>query len=301
MLAKRKAIGGLFREQSASYLASQMNMMVSWGVDRIDEIDSVEMTDTLKTLGDRHVTYKTRTGDYTIFGEALLATLRTHLPASDALNADAETAWRRFFNRLVSGMTGDDDEALPLKAVGGGAAAGNQPMSPAKMAAMGGCPMSPSAGGGGGGSSTGPPVKITDMARVMGIPRIKKLCEVMYEHVWEDHEEPWFRDMFRNSAPREHATNMLVLFCVQQMGGPMLYGGFQHPPESILRFHDHFPITPDGLERWIFHMKRAMAEVDLGPYPKESREVLLAWFDEFGTSMINDGKPGAKAGKPLKY
>jgi len=56
-------------------------------------------------------------------------------------------------------------------------------------------------------------------------------------------------------------------FFIQRFGGPPAYHKRKQvtgSKEGPMEIHHAFRITPRGLERWMFHMEKAMDEVGVG-------------------------------------
>eukprot|EP01094_Clydonella_sp_ATCC50884_P016794 TRINITY_DN2820_c0_g1_i2.p1 TRINITY_DN2820_c0_g1~~TRINITY_DN2820_c0_g1_i2.p1 ORF type:complete len:164 (-),score=36.19 TRINITY_DN2820_c0_g1_i2:215-706(-) len=136
-------------------------------------------------------------------------------------------------------------------------------------------------------------LSVRDLYGALGEERIKALAARFYDHVWDDEEEPWFSNMFRESNTKELATILLTSYMVQKFGGDRYYGGMVMDSKHIKEIHKAFPITRRGADRWLYHMRNTVEEVDLG----EDRELVLAalfkWLDSFAKSVINMTGPKA--------
>lgn len=79
------------------------------------------------------------------------------------------------------------------------------------------------------------------------------------------------------------ARRRLAMFLAQYWGGPTTYSEERGHPRLFMR-HRPFRIDAAGVERWLTHMRAAVAEL-APPAPVESR--LLAYFDMAAAAMRN--------------
>lgn len=81
------------------------------------------------------------------------------------------------------------------------------------------------------------------------------------------------------------ATHRLTLFCIQYWGGPRTYEVERGHPRLRMR-HAPFAIDRDMRDRWVTHMRAAIAEA--APPPDVAAE-LDAYFVRAAESMRNTG------------
>lgn len=128
-------------------------------------------------------------------------------------------------------------------------------------------------------TSTAPPpdqpLRVRDLFAELGEARIQALSQEFYDRVYgtthapimmmmmtfffflmmvmmltmmgnaADEEEPWFRDMFAETAatPKDLAVFSQVSFFVQRFGGDPFYGGLQKDSAFVREVHHHFLIN----------------------------------------------------------
>ena len=115
-----------------------------------------------------------------------------------------------------------------------------------------------------------------------------QLSTVFYTAVYED-EEKWFSDIFAGSAKADAIQNQYEFF-IQRMGGPPLYSQRKGHPALIGR-HRPFTITVEAANRWMYHMRNAVEQVDKIKQDPEGKKVLLdflahsAFFVQGGNVM----------------
>lgn len=79
------------------------------------------------------------------------------------------------------------------------------------------------------------------------------------------------------------ARHKLALFLAQYWGGPTTYSQERGHPALRMR-HAPFPIGADGRDRWLEHMRAAIAE--LAP-PEEVATALQEYFDMAAEALRN--------------
>ncbi len=94
--------------------------------------------------------------------------------------------------------------------------------------------------------------------------------------------DPELRPMYPE-ADLAPAARRLRLFLEQYWGGPRTYSDERGHPRLRLR-HAPFAVTPQARDRWLHHMQRALATVDL---PDEQREQLWSYLEMAAHSMVN--------------
>jgi hemoglobin len=131
---------------------------------------------------------------------------------------------------------------------------------------------------------SGPPAGRTDRpdsfwAAVGGGATFARLVDRFYEGVGED---PVLRPMY----PEEDlsgARERLTLFLEQYWGGPTTYSDTRGHPRLRMR-HAPFPVTPQARDRWLAHMRDAVASLDLAP---QHAAVLWDYLERAAYSMVN--------------
>jgi hemoglobin len=81
------------------------------------------------------------------------------------------------------------------------------------------------------------------------------------------------------TAARRH----LAMFLAQYWGGPDDYNRERGHP-ALRRRHFEFPIGPAVRDRWMFHMRQAVAQMDP---PPEVAAAMLEYFDMAAESLRN--------------
>lgn len=115
--------------------------------------------------------------------------------------------------------------------------------------------------------------------QVGGRPTFEKLVKIFYEGVADD-------EVLRPMYPEEDlgpAAERLQLFLEQYWGGSSAYQELRGHPRLRMR-HAPFKINPLARERWLFHMRNAVDQLELAPL-KEAE--LWAYLDRAATAMLN--------------
>jgi len=113
---------------------------------------------------------------------------------------------------------------------------------------------------------------------VGGAPFFERLIEAFYDGVeGDDVLRPLYPEDL--APPRRH----LALFLAQYWGGPPDYDAERGDPRLRMR-HIPFPIGPDERDRWLGHMRAAVAA--LAP-PKEVGAALLEYFEMAAEALRN--------------
>lgn len=81
----------------------------------------------------------------------------------------------------------------------------------------------------------------------------------------------------------EGAEQRLLMFLEQYWGGPATYSELRGHPRLRMR-HTPFHINPDARDRWLTHMRAAVAEAKLAPIHEAS---MLDYFDRAAHAMVN--------------
>ena len=116
-------------------------------------------------------------------------------------------------------------------------------------------------------------------AAVGGSETFRRLVDRFYEGVAAD---PALRPMY----PEEDLTGArerLTLFLEQYWGGPTTYSDTRGHPRLRMR-HAPFPVTPEARDRWLAHMRDAVAALDL---PPARTAVLWDYLERAAYSMVN--------------
>ncbi len=112
----------------------------------------------------------------------------------------------------------------------------------------------------------------------LGEANIKKMATLFYESIAND-------EIIRPMYPKElaPAEDRLFLFLVQVFGGPTTYSDKRGHPR-LRRRHFPYAIDVEARNRWMKHMKKAMAEIEMSP---ELNTQILEYFERAATHMMN--------------
>jgi hemoglobin len=122
-----------------------------------------------------------------------------------------------------------------------------------------------------------------------GMPFFVALVDAFYEGVAHD---PVLLALYPEPDDLGPARNRLTLFLAQYWGGPTTYSDERGHPRLRMR-HAPFPIGSDARDRWLRHMRAAVAAVDA---PPEVSRALLDYFDAAAPAMENQGLKGFTSG-----
>ena len=122
------------------------------------------------------------------------------------------------------------------------------------------------------------PVNVFELAG--GQAFFDALVDRFYEGVEMD---PELLALYPNRADLAGARHRLALFLGQYWGGPATYNEERGQPRLFMR-HRGFPIDPAARDRWLLHMREAVAFVDP---PGLVAARLLAYFDMAAEAMRN--------------
>jgi hemoglobin len=113
---------------------------------------------------------------------------------------------------------------------------------------------------------------------VGGAPFFERLVGRFYDGVEAD-------DVLRSLYPQDLAPprRHLALFLAQYWGGPADYDAERGEPRLRMR-HFPFPIGPDERDRWLAHMRAAVAALDP---PEEVAAALLEYFEMAAEAFRN--------------
>jgi len=116
--------------------------------------------------------------------------------------------------------------------------------------------------------------RVTVYETVGGMPFFEALVDRFYHGVEGDEA---LRPMYPEDLgpPRRH----LALFLAQYWGGPTTYGEERGHPRLRMR-HAPFQVDPLARDRWLHHMRAAVAELDPPPEVAEAFERYFAYAAE---------------------
>lgn len=129
-------------------------------------------------------------------------------------------------------------------------------------------------------TATAERIDVFDLAG--GQPFFDALVDRFYDGVQAD---PELLAIYPTPNDLVHARRHLALFLGQYWGGPTTYSDERGHPRLFMR-HRGFPIDLAARDRWLLHMRAAVAFMDPPP-PVASR--LLAYFDTTAEAMRNRG------------
>lgn len=112
-----------------------------------------------------------------------------------------------------------------------------------------------------------------------GMPFFERLVGRFYAGVADD---PVLRPLYPE-ADLAPAARRLTLFLAQYWGGPATYAQERGHPRLRMR-HAPFPIDEDARDRWLTHMRAAVAELDP---PEAVRGPLEEYLTMAADSMRN--------------
>jgi len=120
--------------------------------------------------------------------------------------------------------------------------------------------------------------EVTLYEAVGGMPVFERLVGAFYRGVADDDVlRPLYPDDLE--VPERH----LRLFLAQYWGGPTTYDAERGHPRLRMR-HAPFAIGSDARDRWLLHMRAAVAEADP---PAPARAALLEYFEMAAEAMRN--------------
>ena len=85
----------------------------------------------------------------------------------------------------------------------------------------------------------------------------------------------------------EGAIGRLTMFLEQYWGGPTTYSDQRGHPRLRMR-HQPFRVNPDARDRWIGHMREAVAQQNLAPLHAVT---LMDYLERAAHSMVNTFEP----------
>ncbi|MBP9889969.1 MAG: hypothetical protein KBF93_26965 [Leptospiraceae bacterium] len=96
-----------------------------------------------------------------------------------------------------------------------------------------------------------------NLYKKLGEETFWKLSRTFYTKVYND-EEKWFQNIFKNKNMEDAIQNQVEFF-MQRMGGPAYFSQRKGHP-ALMGRHMNFNMSEKAAERWLFHMKAALAE-----------------------------------------
>jgi hemoglobin len=127
-----------------------------------------------------------------------------------------------------------------------------------------------------------------------GMPFFEALVDRFYEGVAED---PVLLRLYPQPDDLASARRRLTLFLAQYWGGPKDYGVERGHPRLRMR-HLPFEIGPQERDRWLLHMREAVASLDP---PDDVAAALTDYFAMAAESLRNRGDraPRDVPGSPI--
>lgn len=113
-----------------------------------------------------------------------------------------------------------------------------------------------------------------------GMAFFESLVDRFYAGVAED---PVLLRLYPEPEDLSNARHRLTLFLAQYWGGPPTYSEERGHPRLRMR-HVPFAIGPEERDRWLHHMREAVAAMDA---PDEVAEALYRYFEFAAESMRN--------------
>jgi hemoglobin len=108
--------------------------------------------------------------------------------------------------------------------------------------------------------------------------------EALVDHFYLGVEsDPELLALYPDTSDLAGARHRLALFLGQYWGGPTTYSDERGQPRLFMR-HRGFPIDPAARDRWLSHMREAIAFMD--PPPAVAAR-LVAYFDMAAEAMRN--------------
>ena len=118
--------------------------------------------------------------------------------------------------------------------------------------------------------------QITVYEAAGGMPFFEALVDRFYEGVVND---PVLLRLYPEPEDLSGARHRLTLFLAQYWGGPPTYGEERGHPRLRMR-HAPFAIGPDERDRWLVHMRAAVASLAPEPVIREKLEEYFAFAAE---------------------
>jgi hemoglobin len=115
---------------------------------------------------------------------------------------------------------------------------------------------------------------------VGAMPFFERLVDAFYRRVEQDE---LLLGTYPNPDDLRDARRKLTLFLAQYWGGPSTYHEERGHPALRMR-HARFAIDEDVADRWLAHMREAVAELDP---PEPHRTELLEYFSMAAPALRN--------------
>ena len=120
-----------------------------------------------------------------------------------------------------------------------------------------------------------------------GAATFEPLVEAFYRGVAAD---PVLRPMYPD-ADLAPAKRRLLMFLSQYWGGPRTYSDERGHPRLRMR-HAPFPVDLAARDRWLGHMRAALATIPDEQLSAPLREQLWGYLEMAAHSMVNTPAPG---------
>jgi truncated hemoglobin YjbI len=121
----------------------------------------------------------------------------------------------------------------------------------------------------------------------LGLAKLQELSTEFYRRVQAD-EDPEFKAIFDRNL--DEAVQNQFEFFAQRFGGPPLYTQRKGHP-ALRGRHTGFQITRRAAERWVMHMREAMAAVEI---PEDIRGRMDEFFVSTAEFLVNLDDEGNK-------
>ena len=92
---------------------------------------------------------------------------------------------------------------------------------------------------------------------IIGEKPVKELIQKFYENIFNDEEEPWFRDEFIDLGDIDYHVDGQLRFWLDVMGGGKRYTGGEKKLHLKHKLVENI-MTTRGANRWMKHMKDAL-------------------------------------------
>ena len=107
-------------------------------------------------------------------------------------------------------------------------------------------------------TNPGEPLYFWQLFSLLGEKPIIALVTAFYNRVYDDNENPWFRNAFTRLATKEHHIAVQAAYWIDAMGGGRIY----HGGDFRLSFHHTHNasevMTAKGAKIWMLHMRAAL-------------------------------------------
>uniref|UniRef100_A0A7R9ZGP8 Uncharacterized protein n=1 Tax=Pseudictyota dubia TaxID=2749911 RepID=A0A7R9ZGP8_9STRA len=110
------------------------------------------------------------------------------------------------------------------------------------------------------------PLYFWQLYSLIGHQPVLDIVQNFYERVFDDHEAPWFRDVFVRIGGIEYHVSAQAAYWVDAMGGGKLYHGGNVRVQFHHQHNARKVMTLAGAERWMHHMRGALDEYDFSRF-----------------------------------